>query len=62
MGRLKTTAEDVTYNQMSLLSSRLPGWLHAKAKTVASKKGLTLHAYLEIIVKRAIDEYDKRGF
>lgn len=62
MGRIRTTHEDITFSQMSKRTESLPGWLHVRAKEVAKKKGVSLHLFIEIAVKQAVERYDKQGY
>lgn len=61
MGRPVTTDEDITFGQMTKMTSTLPGWLHARAKKIAKQKGISLHCWVEILVKRAIEDYERGG-
>lgn len=62
MGRTATTDEAMTFAQMTQLTSRLPGWLHAELKEVAKKKGISLHLMIELQMKKYLEEYKKGGF
>lgn len=62
MGRTATTDESITFQQITQLTSRLPGWLHKELKEVARMKGISLHLLIELQMKKYLEDYKKGGF